>query len=390
MRPPELRDEYDVVIIGAGVLGLFTAYHLAQRMDPGRVLVLDKGFLSAGSSGRNGGGVRQQWESVATIRLAREAVATWRRFPIDFGYNPWFRQGGYVFLAFEGEEEDRLRSTHPRLRAEGLPVRWLGPREVRDLLPALDTSRVLGASYLRSDGVIFPFPVLWGLDRWLRRQGVTVRTRTEALGFETGPEGVRGVLTSAGRVRTPRVVNAAGGWSHEVSRRAGLDTANRPSRHEILATEPLKPFLNPMVVTLRQGLYFSQSLRGEIIGGLRLDGIAHVEQGLPSSSRFLVEMSRALTALVPRLQWVRVLRAWAGYYDDTPDGLPILGEDPRLPGFFQANGFGGHGFMLAPAAASRLARIIWKEPTDLDPRLFSPSRFLEGSPPPRQEGLQLG
>lgn len=384
-----LRPQYDCVVVGAGVLGLFTAHHLAKRLDPRRILVLDRGYLSAGASGRNGGGVRQQWEATATIRLAREAVAVYRRFPREFGYNPWFRQGGYLFLAFSEEEAGRLRKVSGVVRSEGLPVRWLEPRAIQRRVPALSPEGLVGATYLSSDGVIFPFPVLWGLYQDLRRRGVEVRTRTEVLGLSReGPQWSVG--TSRGTVRTARVLNAAGGWSRDLSALAGLAVPNTPTRHEILATEPVKPFLDPMVVTLRRGLYLSQSMRGEIIGGFSLEHPGEGTSTMPSSSLFLREMSAQMARLFPPLASLRVLRSWAGFYDETPDGFPILGEDPRAPGFFHGNGFGGHGFMLAPAAAPRLASLLLGERTDLDDRLFGPGRFLGAKAARPVEGLTLG
>ncbi len=384
-----LRPEYDCVVVGAGVLGLFTAHHLSRRLDPRRVLVVDRGYLSAGASGRNGGGVRQQWEAPATIRLAREAVGVYRRFPREFGYNPWFRQGGYLFLAFSEEEAGRLRKVSGVVRSEGLPVRWLEPGQILRRVPALAPKGLVGGTYLSSDGVIFPFPVLWGLYQDLRRRGVEVRTRTEVLGLSR--EGPRwAVRTSRGTVRAPRVLNAAGGWSREVSALAGLPVPNTPTRHEILATEPVKPFLDPMVVTLRRGLYLSQSMRGEVIGGLTLEHPGEGTSAMPSSSLFLREMSAEMARLIPGLASLRVLRSWAGFYDETPDGFPVLGEDPRAPGFFHGNGFGGHGFMLAPATAPRLAALLLGERTDLDERLFGPGRFLGANAVRPVEGLTLG
>ncbi|MDE1820168.1 MAG: FAD-binding oxidoreductase [Euryarchaeota archaeon] len=390
MTPKFRRQDYEVVVVGGGVMGLFTAYHLSRHLDPERILVVDRGFLSSGASGRNGGGVRQQWETVPTVRLAKEAVEAYRRFPLEFGYNPWFRQGGYLFLAFSAEEEERLRRVDAAVRSEGLRLEWLSTPEILRRVPALDPERIVGGSYLRSDGVIFPFPVLWGLYRTLQRAGVEVAMRTEVLGFEQGDGAVRAVKTSAGSVRTSKVVNAAGGWSRDVGALAGLSMPNTPTRHEILATEPLKPFLDPMIVTLRRGVYFSQSMRGEVIGGLSLAHPSGPAGGMPSSLEFLREFAKELVALVPRLAQVRVLRSWAGFYDDTPDGLPVLGEDPRLLGFFQANGFGGHGFMLAPAAGPRVAQMVLGRTTDLDPAMFAPERFLRQAGGRAVEGIQLG
>ncbi|MGI0151856.1 MAG: NAD(P)/FAD-dependent oxidoreductase, partial [Thermoplasmata archaeon] len=145
----------------------------------------------------------------------------------------------------------------------------------------------------------------------------------------------------------------------------------------------------PMVVRLRDGLYFSQTMRGEIVGGLAPPS-SGPSTALTSSPEFLRRMAQALTGLIPALGGLGVLRSWSGLYDDTPDGLPIIGEAPGLPGFIQANGFGGHGFMLAPAAARRIAAIVLGEPIDLEPARFGPGRFENPANPLRAEGAQLG
>jgi sarcosine oxidase, subunit beta len=383
------RSEYDTVVVGAGIVGLFTAYHLA-RAGHGPVLVLDRGFLSSGASGRNGGGVRQQWETRATVLLAREAVAAYRRFGREFGYNIWFRQSGYLFLAESAAELDRLQRVQRTVSAAGLPARIVTPAEIARLAPALDLTRIVGGSFLRSDGTLYPFPAIWGLYEAARSLGVEVALGTEMTAITPDDGRVANVQTARGSVRARSVVNAGGGWSAEVAARAGLSVPNHATRHEILATEPLKPFLDPMVVRSSDGLYLSQTMRGEVVGGLTLTHPPGTVGGMPSSSEFLRRMARALVGLVPRLAGVGVLRAWSGFYDDTPDGLPVLGEDPRLRGFYHANGLGGHGFMLAPAVARRVAQMILGEATDLDPAVFGPGRFLAPSRAVAPERLQLG
>ncbi len=383
------RSPRRVVIIGAGIVGLFTAYHLA-RAGAGPITVVDRGWLSNGSSGRNGGGVRQQWETRATVRLARESVDAYRRFGRDFGYNVWFRQGGYLFLAETEAERQHLSQVVSVVRSEGLPGTWLAPEQIPAYAPGLDTRGLVGGSYLGSDGTLYPFPALWGLQEAVRALGVELRLGTEVVGIRSEAGHVTGVSTGAGTLPADTVVNAAGGWSVDVARLAGLSVPNQASRHEILATEPLKPFLDPMVTRLRDGLYFSQTMRGEIVGGLSLAHPPGTAAGVPSSTAFLRSMARALVGLVPSIGPLGVLRAWSGFYDDTPDGLPVIGADPRLAGFVHANGFGGHGFMLAPASTRRVAQAVMGERTDLDPTLFSVDRFLGASAPRSVEGLQLG
>ncbi|MHB8351205.1 MAG: NAD(P)/FAD-dependent oxidoreductase [Thermoplasmata archaeon] len=386
--PPPVQ-HYRTAIVGGGIVGLFTAYRLLAA-GAGPVVVLDRGYLASGASGRNGGGVRQQWETVGTIRLAREAVRAWREFPREFGYNIWFRQGGYLFLAMDAEEMGRLETVRSAVLSEGLPARRLRVEEIPARVPGISMDGIAGATYLGSDGTLYPFPAVWGVYEAVRRLGGVLRYGEEVTGILRSGRRAVGVVTHSGPVHADWVVNAAGGWSGEVSRRAGLASPNVASRHEILATEPLKPFLTPMVVRLQDGLYFSQTMRGEIVGGLTLRQPGGTEAGAPSSPEFLRRMAAALTGLIPRLGSLGVLRAWSGYYDDTPDGLPILGEDPGLDGFVQANGFGGHGFMLAPATSRRIAAVILGERSDLDPALFGPGRFLRADRTVRPEGAQLG
>jgi sarcosine oxidase, subunit beta len=383
------RPGYRVVVIGAGIIGLYTAHHLA-RAGAGPILVVDRGFLSSGASGRNGGGVRQQWETRSTVRLAREAVDAYRRFGRDFGFNPWFRQSGYLFLAETAADVAHLQTVAELLRSEGLRAEILDADRVASRVPGIAPGAAVGGSYLATDGVLYPFPAVWGLYEDVRRRGVEVALGVEALGVEASDGRVRAVATSRGRVEATTVVNAAGGWSADISRRAGLTSPNVATRHEILATEPLKPFLDPMVVRPSDGLYFSQTMRGEIVGGVTVANPTGTASGMPSSPAFLTSMSRALVRLLPRLASVGVLRAWSGFYDDTPDGRPVIGEDPRLKGFVHANGFGGHGFMLAPSATRRVARAVLGEASDLDPAEFSPARFLDGAPAPTAERLMLG
>ncbi len=383
------RGSYRTVVVGAGIVGLFTAYHLA-RAGGGPVLVVDRGFLSSGASGRNGGGVRQQWETRGTVRLAHEAVQAYRRFGREFGFNIWFRQTGYLFLAENATELARLRTVHDVVSAEGLSSKVLDASGVARLVDGIAPGAVVGGTFLESDGTLYPFPAIWGVYEVARSLGVEVALGVEALGIEVRDGRVAGVLTSKGPVGTPTVVNAAGGWSGEFSRRAGLEVPNVATRHEILATEAMKPFLDPMVVRASDGLYFSQSMRGEIIGGVKVPHRPGTARGQPTSPEFLPTMARALVGLIPRLGAIGVLRAWSGFYDDTPDGFPVIGEDPRLPGFVHANGFGGHGFMLAPATSRRVAFVVLGQPTDLDPAQFSPSRFRAPTAAAAAERLQLG
>jgi sarcosine oxidase subunit beta len=347
-----LPAQADVVVVGGGIMGLALAYELCRR---GRadVLVLERGYLNAGASGRNGGGVRAQWSTPTFIRLARRSLEIFDRFASEMGINVWFRRGGYLFLAPERSQVEVLERNLLLHRRFGLRTRLVGPGEAAAIVPELDPSRFLAASWNPDDGVVFPWPFLWGYAARAERLGAAVRTFSRVTGFEVAGGRIRTVVTEHGRVACDTVVNAAGAWSPEVARLAGVTLPNRPTRHEILVTEPLRPWLGPLVSVLGSGLYLSQSLRGEIVGGMGdPDEPAGVVMG--STLRFLARFARAAVAVLPRLAGVKVVRQWAGCYDVTPDNNPILGA-AGPENFLQLSGFVGHGFMMAPAVAELMA-----------------------------------
>jgi sarcosine oxidase subunit beta len=353
--PPRRRCE--IAIIGGGVMGLGIAYQLALR-GLTDVVVIERGYLAQGASGRNGGGVRMQWSTEVNIRLMQESIELCRRFAQELGVNIWFRQGGYLFLAKHESERARMERNVALQNKCGVPTRMLSPEEACAIVPELERSRIACACYNPKDGVLFPWPFLWGYAHQALARGVEVHLFTTVTGIEREKAGGFVVYTTKGPIAAKRVVNAAGAWSPEVARLVGVELPNRPHRHEILSTEPLKPWLTPMVSLLSSGLYFSQSMRGEIVTGVTVEDHDDGRVKLGSRLKFLTTLSREICALVPRMAEVKVLRQWAGPYDVSPDGNPILGEPAGVPGFFLACGFVGHGFMMAPVMGKLYAEWL--------------------------------
>ena len=369
-----LPERAEVVIIGGGIMGLALAYQLAGKgIKP---LVLERSYLCAGASGRNGGGVRAQWTTPTLIELAKESIAFMDRFAQELGINIWLRRAGYLFLAEDDATVKRIEAGAALHRKHGLSTRVITPGEAGALVPDLDTSKFLAASWNPDDGVVFPWPFLWGYADGARKRGAQVETFTQVTGLDVEAGHVRAVRTDRGRVVCDRVVIASGAWSPQVARLAGIDLPNLPYRHEIASSEPLKPFLGPLVSNLGSGLYFSQSMRGEIVGGMG-DPLEPPGLNQSSSLRFLTRYSRALTELIPRLGEVKFLRQWAGCYDVTPDHSPIVGETPGVAGLLQMSGFVGHGFMMAPAVARRMADWMTGAKDDMFDR-YALERFAKG------------
>jgi sarcosine oxidase subunit beta len=351
-----MAERADIVILGGGIMGLATAYNLA-RLGVKNVVVVEKSYLCSGASGRNGGGVRAQFSSETNVRLMQEALRICADFAAEMKINVWFRQGGYLFLVRTKESEAALHASVKVQNDCGHATRILSAREAQRIVPELDVSGVLSASYNPNDAVVFPWPFVWGYAKAAESLGVSIRTFTEVKGFETRGSTILGVVTEHGTIATSRVINACGAWSPEVARMLGVELPNKPHRHEICSTEPLKPWLTPLVADLSNGLYFSQSTRGEIVGGISNHD---VPEGIDmrSSTKFLALYASALTRTVPTLGAVKVLRQWAGCYDLTPDQNPIVGQVDGVNDFFQASGFMGHGFMMAPVMGKLLAEHV--------------------------------
>ena len=353
----QLAAEAETVIIGGGIMGLGIAYELARR---GRsdIHVLEQEYLTSGASGRNGGGVRMQWSTEMNVRLMQESIEICRDFASELGMNVWLRQGGYLFLIRSQAELAQLERTVALQNRCGVPTRILTPQEARRIVPELNVHSFVAACYNPRDGVVFPWPFLWGYANAASELGVSIHTFTKVTGIDVlGPHAFV-VHTSKGKIRCERIINAAGAWSPAVAKLVGIELPNHPHRHEILATESLKPFLKPLVSVLSSGLYFSQSMRGEIVGGITVPDVDDGQVHMGSRLRFLEDMSAELLQVMPVLSQVRVLRQWAGPYDVSPDGLPILGEPDGLPGFFLVCGFVGHGFMMAPVIARCYAELL--------------------------------
>ena len=391
-----LPEAVDLLIIGGGVMGLAVAYELS-RLEPSRsVAVIESSYLVSGASGRNGGGVRSQWGDPGNVQIMRESLAICRGLAQDLGINLWFRRGGYLFLARDAATASRLERNLAVHREVGAPTEMLTAAQARAIVPELDVSGVQCATYNAEDGVVFPWPFVWGYAGEAARRAVRIRTHTSVTHLaprrRADADGYQVTLHTGEEVWAAQVLNATGAWSPQINALLGIDLPNRPHRHEIISTEPLKPFLAPLVVDLVSGLYFSQSTRGEIVTGVTLNdvpGVAHDGVDLGTSLTFLQTMAKHLTDVLPLARALHPVRQWSGPYDISPDGDAIVGPSPGHPNFFQLCGFTGHGFMMAPAVGRHMARLL--HDGTLHPMLarWRPDRFARGESR-RHEDMIIG
>ena len=342
------------VIVGGGVLGLALAYKLAKR-GWNDIVVCEKSHINAGASARCGGGIRVQWSTRRNIEIMLEAQHAFETFASRLGQNIWFRQGGYLFLAKSDAHVAALETNIRKQNENGVKTRLITRSEIKDRVPMINLDGIKAGAFNPTDGVLFPFPVLWGYANACRDLGVTIQDHTEVTGIETTNGRVTKVTTTAGEIETPMVINAAGAWSPQIGAMVGVELPNKPEKHEAIVTEPLRPFLNPNLVPMDSGMYLSQTMRGELYACV---GHKFEEANYTASFSFVRKVSRLMTDLIPRLGDVKLLRHWAGFYDTTPDTNPILGPVKEVEGFIQFHGFMGHGFMMAPAVARIMADYL--------------------------------
>ncbi len=340
-----IPDNTEILIIGGGIMGLSIAYQLCLR-GLTDIVILERSYLTSGASGRNGGGVRQQWSTENNIRLMQESVELFRNFATEFKLNTWFRQDGYLFLARDKKTIGQLEKNIRTQNQFGVPTTMLSPEQVCEMIPELDGTDVIAAAYNPTDGVLFPWPFIWGYKEQILNMGGKIYTFNEVVDIDVVPNGFV-THTPKGSIKSKRIINAAGAWSPNIASMIDIDLPTTFVRHEICSSEPLKHFLTPMVSDLSTGLYFSQSMRGEIVGGVSVKGQPSSDS-MQSTFAFLTTYAFHLSKIIPLLNSVKILRQWAGPYDISPDGNPILGAPKHIPEFYFCSGFVGHGFMMAP------------------------------------------
>jgi len=371
----------DVLIVGAGIIGLSVAYHLRSQGDVD-VLVLEKEEdIGLGSSSLCAGGIRHQFGIPQNVKLSIYSTDFFSRLEELSGRETGYRQNGYLFAVREAVNLERFREMAEMMRGLGLEVEVLAPGEIKERFPFVETSDLAGGTFCKRDGYMDPHSVLQSLYRLDKE--IRVRFSLGERVLEIVPSGPRDfeVVTEKGRIRARYVVNAAGPYAGEVAKLAGLEIPVEPYRRQIFITDrfPHIPDNSPMVVDYEKHWY------GRMETGSFMFGMSNLNErpGFNTSLDydFMEEMVNVAIERIPALEKAGISRGWAGLYAITPDHNPIIEESPELGGFVQVCGFSGHGFMHAPGAGKLAAEIILNGRTSLlneeEMGVFSSSRFKE-------------
>lgn len=367
-----------VVIIGGGISGCAIAWNLAHK-GVKDILVIEKNFLASGATGRCGAGIRMQWGTEQNCRLSKLSTEFFEHANDILGYkrDVEFKQGGYLIIAANEAEVTRFKRNVALQNSLGIESYYLSPQEAKEIVPIMDESKILGATFCQRDGHLNPFTTTEAFALAAQNLGVEFWKFTEVTGIDVQNGKIVGVHTSKGYVSTPLVVNAAGGASKLIGDMAGVDIPVYSQRHQILVSEPVEPILKPMFMSFSRNIYCQQVPHGGFIMG-RGDDEEPTDLRITSSWDFLEEMARTLVDLLPPLKDINIVRQWAGLYNMTEDRQPIYGKVPEVEGFYVACGYSGHGFMLGPATGLLMSELILGEPLTIDISNLDIGRFARG------------
>jgi glycine/D-amino acid oxidase-like deaminating enzyme len=347
----------DAIIIGGGIIGSAAGFYLAKKGL--KVYLLEKNFPCSGSTGRCIGGVRQQFSHELSIQVMLESVKIFPTLEQEFGKTvDWF-PGGYLFLAHSEEKKKGYLDAVAIQKKYNLPVEFISVDECLKIVPGLNPDGLIGGAYCSTDGQANPFAVTYGFLDGIKRFKGKIFDYTEVKKINLAGNKVKSITTQNGdEFYSPVVLNAAGPFARNIGKMLGLDIPIYPDRHESLVTEACERLFEPMLVDYRSdGCYFVQNYgTGHFIGCYTPVPIDPGER-IDATDTFLTEMSRRMVRLVPALKKLKVIRQWAGSYEMTPDGNPIVDSTP-IEGFYVSAGMCGHGFMFGPALGKFMAEMI--------------------------------
>ncbi len=355
-----MRPAYDIVIIGGGGHGLAAAYYLAKEHGVTNVAVLEKSYLAGGNTARNTAIVRSNYLTEEGVRFYDESVKLFRGLSNELDYNILYSERGHLTLA---HTDAAMRTARWRTEVNkhlGVDSELVYPDEVGRICPELNLSRevhlpILGGLYHPPGALARHDGVAWGYARRAAEMGVEIHTHTEVTGINVDKNRVTGVQTSRGEIRCGKVLQAVAGMSSEVARMGGITLPITTIPLQACVTEPVKPFLDPIIVSGSLHVYVSQSSRGELVMGASAD--PYPLYRTRSTLEFKEEMATQLLELFPFTGKLRLLRQWAGMADITPDFSPVMGLTP-VENYYIDAGWGTWGFKATPVCGRRMAETV--------------------------------
>lgn len=373
----ELKPSYDVVIVGGGGHGLAAAYYLAKNHGITNVAILEKGYLAGGNTARNTAIIRSNYLTPEGVRFYDESVRMYQDLSQELDYNILYSERGHLTLA---HTDGAMRTS--RWRAEvnkhlGVKSELIYPDEIARVCPQLNLSSevrypIMGALHHYPGAIARHDAVAWGYAANAARRGVEIHQQTEVTGILKDGDRVTGVETTRGVVSCGKVLQAVAGHSSVMAEMAGFKLPIRTIPLQACVSQPLKPFLDAIIVSGSLHVYVSQSDRGELVMGGSTD--PYTLYSTRSTLDFKEGLMGHMLELFPFLSEVRLLRQWAGIADMTPDFSPVMGLTP-IENYYVDAGWGTWGFKATPVSGKRMAETVatGEVPDILDP--FRLDRF---------------
>lgn len=364
-----MNETSQVVIIGAGIQGLSIAYHLAKSGITD-VIVVEKEFIGAGSSGRSASMLMMQRENEAKIRLSQYSYQRYMGFKDELGIDIGFKKIGFLSIVPERKKDIALEMALLRQKL-GVKTDILTPEEIKKVVPFVNLDGILFGVFGPDDGVIDPHSIMQGFANRAKDLGVTIKQGVNATGIKIQNNKVVAVETTEGLIFTSFVVNAAGAKAKEVAQWVGvnLPIANRVRSIFITDQFPDIPSDGPMVEDADVEWYYRKEGPG-VLMGMGKEETRNVSMSI--NWDFLPKVIEFATYRVPILASASILRGWSGVRPLTPDITPIIGPVPELEGFINCCGWGGEGVMHAPAGGQIVSEYI----TGVKDKTFSLEPFL--------------
>ncbi|MCG3257979.1 MAG: FAD-binding oxidoreductase [Candidatus Heimdallarchaeota archaeon] len=368
-----MTKRYDVIIIGAGSVGVPAAY--AMSREGLKVAVIES--LPSAGQGQNKkaiGGIRATHTNPSKILLCQDSIDILSNWEARHGHDiEWF-QGGYTFVAYNEAHEQLMKENLVIQKESGLNINWVDREKIIELVPGISKEGLLGGTYSPEDGNSSPLKTLYAIQKQSLTAGAEYFFKESVTNVELKNGTVKKVITNKSAYEADFVINAAGASAKQIGEMVGLNLPISPDSHESGISEPVQKFIDPLVVDLRPGegtknFYFYQNIEGKFILCLTpepiIPGINENE-----TSVFLPQVAQRLICLIPRTKHLKMRRTWRGLYPMTPDGSPIVGKVTDLEGYINAVGMCGQGFMLGPGLGELLARIVMEKTSPSDDRIL--------------------